>query len=98
MDAFITGFQDEIVKTANLAAFAKRLVNSKELRHAIRRSAVLGAGTGAVGGAIQGKGEDESRLKKILGGAALGGVGGALTGAAFPGWFHHSSMRAADEV
>ncbi len=98
MDPFITGFSDELVKTASLAGFARRLANSKELRHAIRRSTILGAGTGAVGGAIQSKGEDESRLKKILGAAALGGVGGALTGAAFPGWFHHSSMRAADEL
>ncbi len=78
--------------------FAERLGKSEELRHAIRRSALLGAGTGAIGGAIQSKSPDESRIKKILGSALLGGVGGAVTGAAFPGWFHHQSMRAADEL
>jgi len=98
VNPFIQGFSDELVKTANLKNFARRLVSSPELRHAIRRSAVLGAGTGAISGALQHKTPEESRLKKILGAALLGGAGGAVTGAAFPGWFSRHSMRAADEV
>lgn len=97
MNSFLAGFKDELVKTAGLGNFMHRLSKSKELRHAIRRSALLGAGTGAIGGALQHKNPDESRLKKILGAALLGGAGGAVTGAAFPGWFHYHSMRAADE-
>lgn len=98
MNPFLAGFADELVKTAGLGNFMHRLSKSKELRHAIRRSALLGAGTGAIGGALQHKDPEESRLKKILGAALLGGAGGAVSGAAFPGWFHQHSMRAADEI
>ena len=98
MTSFTAGFQGELEKLAKIRAianFAKRLHGSKGLREAIRRSAVLGAGTGAVTGALSES--DKSLLHRMLGGAALGAVGGGVTGASFPGWFSRASMLAPDE-
>lgn len=99
MSHFTNGFADELVKVAKLrigAKFMKRLGKSKELRDAIKRSALLGGATGAASGALSR--DDRSTLRKILGGATVGLAGGAITGATFPGWFARSNMRAADEV
>lgn len=95
------GFADELVKTAGRAGAIRRLVErinkSKDFRDAIRRSAVLGAGTGAATGALSGD-KDKGLLRRALGGAALGAVGGGITGAAFPGWFTKAMRLAPDEV
>jgi len=92
MSPFITGFQDELVKTAKLKGlrkYVKRLEKSKDLRGAIARSAALGGGTGALTAALGGD--------SILGGAAVGAAGGAVAGGTFPAWFQRSSMKAPDE-
>lgn len=94
------GFTDELVKTARLgsvAKFLKRVERSPALRASIRRSGLLGAGTGAATGAIAGD-EDKSFLRRIAKGALVGGLGGVITGGAFPGWFGKSNMKASDEM
>jgi len=96
----MTGFSMELTKVARLGAVARyleRLNASKGLRSAIRRSALLGAGTGAVSNVMAGN-SDQSTLRKLITGAAVGGIGGAVTGGAFPAWFGRSNMRAADEL
>lgn len=98
MTNFHLGFASEVTKLAGLENFIRRLSHSPELRASIRRAAVLGGGTGAVAGALGGKAEDESRLKKILGGAAMGALTGGISGAAFPGWFNRGAMRAHGET
>lgn len=101
MTPFAAALADELTKIAKptgaVRRFLDRLQSSPELRSAIRRSTVLGAATGGLTGALSKKEEDESRLKKVLGGAAIGAAGGAATGAAFPGWFHRHQMLAHDE-
>lgn len=99
MTPLFAAFQDELTKTAKLRAigqFAKRLKESKDLRRAIGSSAILGAGTGAVTGALSDS--DKSLAKRVAGGAGLGLVGGAITGGAFPGWFGSHSRFGADEL
>ena len=95
------GFADELVKTAGRLDAVRRLISrikkSKDLRDAIRRSAVLGAGTGAATGVLGGD-KDKSILRRALGGAAVGAVGGGITGASFPGWFTKAMRHAPDEV
>jgi len=96
---FASGFADELTKVAKISAlrsFAHRLNTSKDLRDAIRRSATLGAGTGAITAAL-GDGEDASLVRALKGGA-IGALGGGITGATFPGWFGRSNMMAADEI
>ena len=92
MSPFISGFQDELVKTARLkgvSKYVRRLKKSKELRSAILRSAALGGGTGALTAALGGE--------NPLGAAALGALAGGVTGGTFPAWFGRGNMRAADE-
>jgi hypothetical protein len=98
MKPFIRGFANELTKLAGPLEFLERLKKSPELRHAIRRSTMLGAATGAIGGALQHKDKGESRAKKMLGAGALGALGGAISGASFPGWFSEHAMRAHGEV
>jgi hypothetical protein len=96
-----SGFADELVKTAGRAnavlKLLERINTSKDLRSAIRRSALLGAGTGAATSVLGGDGK-KSTLRRGLGGAALGAVGGGITGAAYPGWFTRAMRLAPDEV
>jgi len=100
MDAFVHGFSDELTKVARFRAVAKfleRIKRSPDLRASIRRSAALGAGTGAATGLLAGD-ENKGAVRRMLSGAAVGGLGGAITGSAFPGWFGKANMRAPDEV
>jgi uncharacterized membrane protein YoaK (UPF0700 family) len=84
-------------KTAGLGNLITRFSKSPGFRQAILRSTALGAGTGALGGALAAKDPQQSRIEQILRSALLGGVGGAVSGAAFPGWFDRKSMLAHDE-
>ena len=96
---FAHGFADELVKVARLKGvkkFIDRLKKSKDLRASIKKSALLGGGTGAATGLLSR--DDKPALRRVLGGAALGAVGGGITGAVFPGWFSRSNMLAADET
>ena len=100
MTNFQHGFASELAKLAGPAKIGNlfhRLNHSPEFRTAIRKAALLGAGTGAVGSLFGGVGEGESRLKKTLQGAALGALTGGVSGAAFPGWFGRSSRLAEGE-
>ena len=100
MTNFQRGFAGELTKLAGPAKignFFHRLNHSPELRMAIRKAAILGAGTGAVGSMFGSVGEGESRLKKTLQGAALGALTGGVSGAAFPGWFGRASRLAEGE-
>lgn len=98
MSWFVTGFADELTKLAGppTANLIERLRRSPELRKAIVRSTLLGAGTGAVTGAFT-HDKDSGRAKKVLTGAALGALGGGITGAVYPGWFDRRSRLASDE-
>lgn len=99
MSPFLRGFASELVKVANPATrFLKRLEESPELRRAIGRGALLGAGTGAVAGGVTHKNGDESRAGRILRNAAVGAVTGGVTGAIHPGWYSKESYLAADEI
>jgi hypothetical protein len=92
MSPFMSGFQDELVKTGGVgsaAKYLKRLKKSKALRKAIVRSAALGGGTGALTAALGGD--------NPLSGAALGAMAGGVTGGTFPAWFGKRNMLAADE-
>ena len=94
------GFANELVKEAKLGSvsrFLKRIEKSPELRSSIRRSTLLGAGTGAATNVMAGN-DEQGILRRLMGGAAVGAVGGGITGGAFPAWFGKSNMRAADEV
>jgi len=99
MAPFMNGFADELIKTARagaIADFAVRLGKSKSLRDAIRKSTLLGAGTGALSGALSPDG-DKGLLRRMAGSAVLGAAGGALTGSVMPGWFGPGSHRAHGE-
>lgn len=91
------GLTGAALRSGALHRLVKRVKKSKDLRDAIRRSAVLGAGTGAATGVLGGD-KDKSILRRALGGAAVGAVGGGITGAAFPGWFTKAMRLAPDEV
>ena len=96
----MSGFGDELVKVARLrsvAKFLERIEKSPGLRASLKRSTLLGAGTGAATGLVAGD-DDKGAIRRMVGGAAVGGLGGAITGGAFPGWFGRQNMRAADEV
>lgn len=94
---FLGAFVDELEKVAGVTSLLRRLSESPALRKSVRHAALLGGGTGAVAGALSHKNEDESRLRKILGGATLGALTGGITGAVHPGWYSRESRFAVGE-
>lgn len=104
MQAFVRGFADELLKTASLGEgvvhFFRRVREEPELRAAIRKSMLVGAGTGLIEGAAlpAASGKKHSRLKSGLSEAAGGAMVGGITGAVFPGWFHRAGHFTESEL
>ena len=108
MTPFGNGFSDELTKLGDVTDFLRRLRESPELRQAILKSTAVGAATGAVEGLAlpgargrRGTGGAErmkNRVRGALSESAGGALAGLVTGAIFPGWFHHSGHFAEDEL